>query len=264
MSSEVDQTEIWPSLEIFRPAGVGNSKLAEKFSLEIAATIIPRLARFAEGTGKIVSVSSALENLEEVRDESTDEAVDLLGNLFESYGSDKATHGYHRLYGSLFPERSDPKVVIEIGLGSNFTDVPSNMGSQGVPGASLRALRDFFTDALIVGADIDPRVLFSEERIITHLVDQTDLSSLSGLQDTIPPTGADLIIDDGFHALHANLNTLDFGLRVLRIGGFLSIEDIPDSAQSFWELVSHLVPSGFSAKLFRANDCLVFLVQRVS
>ena len=41
------------------------------------------------------------------------------------------------------------------------------MNINGKPGASLRAWRDYFENALIYGADIDKNILFKENRINT-------------------------------------------------------------------------------------------------
>ena len=62
---------------------------------------------------------------------------------------------------------------MEVGLGSNNTELLSNMGSDGKPLASLRAWRDYFPNAQIYGADIDKDILTNEERIKTFFVDQT-------------------------------------------------------------------------------------------
>ena len=39
------------------------------------------------------------------------------------------------------------------------------MGTEGKPGASLRAFRDFCMNAEVIWADIDKRILFKEDRI---------------------------------------------------------------------------------------------------
>ena len=52
--------------------------------------------------------------------------------------------------------------------------MPHHMPIDSTPGASLRAWRDFFPNATILGADLDREVLFEEERITTGYMDQTD------------------------------------------------------------------------------------------
>jgi hypothetical protein len=94
-----------------------------------------------------------------------------LCELFLKYGSDKSTwHNYSQMYGFLFKDMKDSASdVFEVGLGTHNTDVPSNMGKNGKPGASLYGWRDFFSKANIYGADVDKRVLFSADRIKTML-----------------------------------------------------------------------------------------------
>ncbi len=110
---------------------------------------------------------------------------------------------------------------------------------------------------------IDSRILFEEERIETYFVDQTDPKTLEVLASKIPKR-LDLVVDDEFHALHANLNTLLFGLKRLKIDGWVVIEDIPISVESFWTVVANLIPENFVSELLLANSCLVFAVRRVS
>lgn len=59
------------------------------------------------------------------------------------------------------------------------------MGDYGPSGASLRVLRDYFPNALIVGADIDKSVLFQEARIKTCYVDQLDAESVRRLWQSV-------------------------------------------------------------------------------
>ena len=79
--------------------------------------------------------------------------------------------------------REEISNLLEIGLGSNNTDLVSSMGKEGKPGASLRAFRDFCINAEVIGADIDKRILFKEDRIKTFYVDQTNNSSLDNFKD---------------------------------------------------------------------------------
>ena len=53
------------------------------------------------------------------------------------------------------------------------------MGKYGKPGASVKAFRDFFSNANIYGADIDKEILFKEHKISTFYVDQTNINTLN-------------------------------------------------------------------------------------
>ena len=187
-----------------------------------------------------------------------------LASLFTQYGSDKATsHGYYLVYASALSRCGTDRDLnlLEIGLGTNMTDVVSNMGIAGRPGASLRAFRDFLPRASIFGADVDRRVLFSEPRIETYYVDQTDRRSFDQLGGGLPAE-FDIMIDDGLHLLTANLNSLSFFLARLRPGGFAIIEDIAFDAEDFWHLVANMLPPPFEPCIVRSGPSLMFVVNR--
>src|SRR5438045_9302449 len=85
-------------------------------------------------------------------------------------------------YSALYTELCDRAlVVLELGLGSNRPDMPSNMGVFGAPGASLRGWRELFPHARVYGADVDRRILFQEDRIKTFYCNQLDPSSIRNL-----------------------------------------------------------------------------------
>jgi hypothetical protein len=187
-----------------------------------------------------------------------------LAKAFEAYGSDKARNGYHPLYGSILSEPDTIEKIFEIGLGTNNTDVLSNMGVNGTPGASLRAFRDFCPNAEIFGADIDMRILFSEDRIKTYFVDQTNSSTLTDLSKQVGG-GFDLVIDDGLHSPNANLASLIFGLRVVKPGGWVVIEDIVLEAADLWKVAAALLPTEqYRAHIIRVNTTLAFAVQALN
>ena len=119
---------------------------------------------------------------------SYDHKSSYLHELFAKFGSDKGSpndephyltgihaHTYADLYIMLFElGRNHVYKLFECGLGTNNLSYVSNMGIFGIPGSSLRAWKDYFPNAEIFGADIDPDILFIEERIRTFHVDQTE------------------------------------------------------------------------------------------
>jgi hypothetical protein len=118
--------------------------------------------------------------------------------------------------------------VFELGLGTTYSDVPSNMSSMPStyrPGASLRGWKEYFPKAHIYGADVDKRVLFEEERIQTTYCDQTkpevihEMWSTPGFSDPF-----DIIIEDGLHTFEANVCFLEHSLERARL--FYVIEDV--------------------------------------
>lgn len=176
--------------------------------------------------------------------------TDELGDLFARHGSDKSTeHDYYEVYGSLLDgKRNDPLRILEIGLGTNNLAFQSNMGLGGRPGASLRAFRDWAPNAEVSGADIDRGVLFEEERVKTYFVDQTDTASLADLASKVGGS-FDLIIDDGLHLPHANLNTIEALLPLLKPSGAMVIEDIETEHLNWWRAAA--IPS-----------CKTYLIER--
>jgi len=190
------------------------------------------------------------------------EAAREIKICFDKYGSDKSSNDYHNIYGPLLKNRGEITGILEIGMGTNNTDIVSNMGLWGYPGASLRAFRDFLKSAMIFGADIDKRILFEDERIQTFFVDQTDPLTLTELGKSIP-SNLDLVIDDGLHSPNANIETLKFGLTKIKIGAWVVVEDIALDALPLWEVVSALLPSNYEPHIFRGESALVFAVKRL-
>jgi hypothetical protein len=163
----------------------------------------------------------------------------LLHELFDLYGSDKgsavggsphypwAPHSYADIYSTLFDHcRFSIQTIFECGIGTNRTELVSNMSKFGSPGASLRAWRDYFPNAQIIGADIDPSVLFREDRIRTYLVDQTSSHSIHDMWEQAGEPSLDLIVDDGLHSLQAFATLLEASWHLLRCGGLYVVEDV--------------------------------------
>jgi hypothetical protein len=184
-----------------------------------------------------------------------------LDELFCRHGSDKSTtHDYHLVYAHLLRgKRASPLRILEVGVGSNNIDVAANMGPEGRPGASLRAFRDWAPQAQVVGADVDRRILFSEERIETHFVDQTDPQSLANLAAKFSAQSFDLLIDDGLHTPEANLHFLRFALPLMKPDGAIVIEDVGYDAHPLWQAVAGLLPA-YHLQFFKTKaDCLVIV-----
>ncbi|MFA6314508.1 MAG: hypothetical protein WCV99_18350 [Sterolibacterium sp.] len=256
--TSVDLINTFP---MFKPYSAGTYKeLATLTILSINQTV-PNLLRLAKTTSP--NKKTLLRPIAAFADTTEKQtAAQTLKKCFDQYGSDKGAHDYHYLYGPILINR-DVSVILEIGLGTNNTDVVSNMGARGKPGASLRAFKEF-TGAKIYGADVDKRVLFQEPGIETFHVDQTDVGSFEVLARNVP-SAFDLVIDDGLHSTNANLATLEFGIMRIRERGWVIIEDIGRPALPLWELVSHLLPSTLECHLFEnPHGTIVFAAQKVS
>lgn len=163
----------------------------------------------------------------------------LLDSLCNQHGSDKGGnsqaehpfpwkhHTYTDFLSLLFePNRHQVKLVFECGIGTNNLTFPANMGSRGIPGASLRVWRDYFPNADIIGADIDESVLFEEKRIKTFALDQRDPKSIEDMWKRIGRSGFDLMIDDGLHVFEAGKTLFLGSIDQLAPNGTYIIEDV--------------------------------------
>jgi len=214
---------------VFWPYSAGEKSQLLELALQGVKSFSPTIAAIIE--------KPTLPVLAEDLDYSSEKAH-RLKTLFDTYGSDKATSNeYHKFYSIVFEQPIEN--IFEIGLGSNNTSVASNMGQAGRPGASLRSFRDFADNINVFGADVDRNILFSDTRIQTRFVDQLNPDSFAELLDWLPPL--DLFIDDGLHSFPANLNSLIFGLQVVKPGGWIVVEDINPITFPLWQVVAELI-----------------------
>jgi hypothetical protein len=173
------------------------------------------------------------------------------------------------LYHFLFRhQRREITNVFELGIVTNFTDVPSSMGEGGTPGASLRGWRDYFPLAQIIGADIDRRLLFNKDKIATYYVDQTHNADIAALWQALSSTSFDIMIDDGLHTCEANAVFMENSFHKLGPGGYYIIEDIilsPDNLDNFEKFFHTFggVASGALIRLplFGVDNCLALFVR---
>jgi len=154
-----------------------------------------------------------------------------LTDLMNLSGSDKGGRNNHHNFASYYSEiffhkKNDIKNFLEIGLGTNDTSVLSNMGSNGIPLASLRAWRDYFKNANIYGADIDKNILKNEDRIETFYVDQTDPITIKEMFKNIGEKKFDIILEDGLHEYNANICFFENAIEYLEPNGTYIIEDV--------------------------------------
>ncbi len=185
-----------------------------------------------------------------------------LAKLFTKYGSDKSTHhDYHLLYEELLGSKRDEiRSIIEIGIGSIDLETPQNMGIHGHPGGSLRAFRDWAPSAVVIGADIDEKTLFEEDRIHTCLINQLERKSFELLKGKLS-IGVDLVVIDGLHTPRADMNSLLELLPNLREGGCFVIEDIsPRAARLLWPCARLLLKNKHYASIRKMKNGFVFIL----
>jgi hypothetical protein len=158
-----------------------------------------------------------------------------LCEIMGRHGSDKGCkdivtswHNYTTFYHSIFKDLCNKELrIFELGLGTNNLQIPSNMGPNAKPGASLYGWSEFFPKSHIYGADIDSKILFSTDKIKTFYCDQTNPEIIKkmweepNLQDNF-----DIIIEDGLHTFDANVCFFENSIHKINPGGYYIIEDI--------------------------------------
>lgn len=250
-SSKLNLINTFPD---FRPASPGNYKMNEE-------SIITNI----NSTFKILSlISSKNKSLEILNTNDltySNKEVDRLDRFFKKYKSDKSTmHDYHKIYAS-YLDKKETFLLIEIGIGTNNTDVISNMSKDGNPGASLYAFSEAYPKSKIIGCDIDKRILFNNEKIKTYYLDQNNYSTFTKLSRY--KNKIDYLIDDGLHAQNANLNSMLFAIENLKVGGILFIEDIPEYSLDFWKIANNLIPSNFEFHMIKSKIYFCGVMKRL-
>lgn len=138
-------------------------------------------------------------------------------------------HNYTTFYYSIFKNLKNEKLrIFELGLGTNNVSIPSNMGSNGRPGASLYGWAEFFTNSFIAGADIDNNILFNTEKIKTFYCDQTNPDVIKKMWNNNNDLSEDfdIIVEDGLHTFKANVCFFENSIHKLKPNGYYIIEDI--------------------------------------
>ena len=190
---------------------------------------------------------------------------ETIAKSFDQYGSDKRGSGYHQIYQpilSLISNKQKP-VILEIGIGTNYLDIESNMGPFGVPGASLLAWQNLIPRAKIIGADIDDRIFKNQnlQGFDLYHVDQLDKNSLEILARKLPDL--DLVVDDGLHTPLSNLQTFQALFSKLKRGGIYVIEDISEKASYttiFWKFIHDMNDLGHESWFVQTEHSNVVIV----
>ena len=158
-----------------------------------------------------------------------------LCEIMGRHGSDKghlnindSQHNYTTFYYSIFNKLRYKKLrIFELGLGTNNVNMPSHMGVNGRPGASLYGWKEFFPNSDIFGADIDTDILFNTDKIKTFYCDQTNSEIIKNMWDEPDLSeNFDIIIEDGLHEFHAHVCFFENSIHKLKHGGYFIIEDI--------------------------------------
>lgn len=175
---------------------------------------------------------------------------DMIANRCNKPVAHNYTQVYHEI---LAPFQSSKLAFAEIGIGTPNQDVPSAMADSYTFGASLRGWRQYLrnNDTIVNGGDIDPRVLFQEERIQTNYINQLNPVQIDAyLKASGLASGIDFILDDGLHEFRSNLCLLSSVWPYLKQNGLYLIEDM--SAKIFNQLIEMI------SSLSLGADCAGF------
>jgi SAM-dependent methyltransferase len=166
-----------------------------------------------------------------------------------------SSHNYTTFYYSIFDKLQEKKLrIFELGLGTNNPNLPSSMGVNGRPGASLYGWREFFSNAEIFGADIDTDILFNDDKIKTFFCDQTNKDVIKKMWDEKDlQDNFDIIIDDGLHTFNANVCFFENSIHKLKPNGYFIIEDIQKNEE-------HLFINKIKEWELQYKDCLFTLL----
>jgi hypothetical protein len=135
-------------------------------------------------------------------------------------------HNYTDLYSLIFStSRTSISVVLEVGIGSSRPDIRGEWAEHAKVGASLFMWRDYFPEAQIFGADIDPDSLVFSDRISCFTVDQTNPESVANLRGHLPAS-IDFVLDDGLHEFTAGKTLFEGISPSLSQNGIYIIEDV--------------------------------------
>lgn len=135
-------------------------------------------------------------------------------------GTDREIHHhYGDAYELLFGSRQDVRLMMEIGI----TD-----------GTSMRAWREIFPNALIVGLDKEPCAgRYDTDRLEYHMGDQR---SQDDCERAAGGRTLDFVVDDACHEIDANLATFRYLWPFVKTGGLYVVEECGD----FGEFMKHV------------------------
>lgn len=179
-----------------------------------------------------------------IKSYDTVQPINELGEIFNNTGSDKSgpRHRYDLVYQPIFEPFRDKSVnILEIGLGTNNTDISSHMGLRGSVGASLRSYEQYFKHANIFGADVDRRILFQTDRIKTAYVDQLIPGTFEQMHLDLGSPELDIFIEDGIHSVPGSLNSLNYALKAVKSGGWICLEDLVNPFGIWNVLATHMI-----------------------
>jgi len=172
-----------------------------------------------------VSISIALEDVEDPYQSTIYHCNDSqisLDQIGVKTNTDKSSihHNYLVFYEKfLESNRQKPIKLLEIGVAG---------------GASARMWEEYFPNAQIVAADINPDCLqYKSNRITIEISDQSDPRQMSELAAKYGPF--DVVIDDGSHFWEHQITSFRYLFPFVKWGGIYILEDLDTSYGSYQE-----------------------------
>lgn len=139
------------------------------------------------------------------------EVTTSITDLLRKHPSDKvSSHSYGPLYDELFsPFRDSATAILEIGIEG---------------GNSLRAWRDYFTNAHIWGLDNEMSKMIAEPRITTVHCDMKERDRILTVRNAMPQF--DIICDDASHVIDLQIWAVAVFWSKLKPRGLFIVEDV--------------------------------------
>jgi hypothetical protein len=80
------------------------------------------------------------------------------------------------------------------------------------------------------------------------------------MTDSLGEKKFNLIIDDGLHAVSANLNSLIFSINSLEEGGIFVVEDIPERSLGAWLPIISILHNQYNCGLIKCKRGYLFFL----
>ncbi len=177
---------------------------------------------FSYGTDPYRTIDNVYNNIFNIKESSSM----TLSQIAKKYPTDKDfSHNYFdSVYEKYFSSiKEEVKNLCEVGVGGFWGDVGW------IPGNSLRVWEEYFSNAQILGLDINSYDLKNEGRITVDWIDQSKRDVLEKYAEKLQIQ--DIILDDGSHNMHDQQITFAIFFKKLKQGGIFVIEDLHSSVE---------------------------------
>lgn len=166
-----------------------------------------------------------------IKDIQTETYTPLCKIFGENLCNKHTDHNYPRFYYYLLHNFRDLALnMVEAGIGTPHQEVQSSMPKNYNYGSSQKGWRDFFINAhtTIFGCDIDSRIRYSDERILTFYLNSLNPTSIKKmlLDSDLESHQIDIFLDDGLHMYKSQLALLLSIWPYIKVNGIYMIEDI--------------------------------------